>query len=504
MTGQTTAAIYCRISRDAEGDQLGVQRQETLCRKLAESRELSIIEIYTDNDVGASDETGNKPRTNYTRMLKDARAGKFQYILAYSTSRLTRRITEFEELIKLYDEHGIQYRMVDSGNVDLETPHGIFIARTLANAAALESGQISARQKAAFQQSRFAGKAKRHRQRPFGYEDDAVTIRETEAEQIREAVEEIKQGASITAICREWEKAGIKTAAGKAEWQWAPMKRMLLGWRNVGIRTYRQQVPDPKNHSKKIRKDMPLVNEDGSYVKAEWDAIISLEDREDALAMLQKRSLEKTREGKWLLSGLVRCAECGTKMYGQLTGTPTYSCKNGGHNAITAERLEQWVEAEVTSRIANRMQKRAEQGSADKSVEPEEWPKQNELADVTSRISELMEAYTDRQLSGDVVFAQVNRLEDKQKTLRNERERFYAQQIQPSTQYADFDEVMDWVLDNVASQTTDNDQKFNLKKRHIKREVDTVIVKKGERGRAGWGMATFDRIEILWNEQVGT
>lgn len=57
-------AIYARISRDREGSNLAVERQEEDCRKLAESLGLKgEPDVYIDNDVSA---TSRKPRPEGT------------------------------------------------------------------------------------------------------------------------------------------------------------------------------------------------------------------------------------------------------------------------------------------------------------------------------------------------------------------------------------------------------------------------------------------------------
>jgi len=84
------AAVYLRISRDAEGEALGVARQREDCLALAQAAKLDVVEVFTDNDIGAS-KYSKKLRPEYERMLADAKAGRFSTIVAYTTSRLTRR-----------------------------------------------------------------------------------------------------------------------------------------------------------------------------------------------------------------------------------------------------------------------------------------------------------------------------------------------------------------------------------------------------------------------------
>ena len=66
------AAIYARISSDPEGTMLGVTRQVTDCRALAERRGWRVADTYIDDDVSAYK---GKPRPQYRRMLDDMRAG---------------------------------------------------------------------------------------------------------------------------------------------------------------------------------------------------------------------------------------------------------------------------------------------------------------------------------------------------------------------------------------------------------------------------------------------
>ena len=52
-TTTRSAAIYVRISRDRNGDCLGVERQEQECRTLAERLGWTVTEVYSDNDISA-------------------------------------------------------------------------------------------------------------------------------------------------------------------------------------------------------------------------------------------------------------------------------------------------------------------------------------------------------------------------------------------------------------------------------------------------------------------
>ncbi|MET0493740.1 MAG: recombinase family protein, partial [Actinoplanes sp.] len=126
-----TAAIYTRISDDREGRELGVQRQRDDCTALAERLGLTVYRVYEDNDIGASTRS-RKPRPEYQELLAGARSGAFSTVIAYTSSRLTRRPREHEGLIELAERHGTKFQYVASPSFDLNTSAGRRIARILA------------------------------------------------------------------------------------------------------------------------------------------------------------------------------------------------------------------------------------------------------------------------------------------------------------------------------------------------------------------------------------
>src|SRR5664280_3696431 len=122
------AAIYARISSDPEGDMLGVTRQVTDCRALAERRGWRVVGTYIDDDVSAYK---GKPRPQYRRMLDDMRAGAVDAVVVWDLDRLHRRPKELEEFFELCEAAGITSLASVSGDVDLATHDGQFTARIL-------------------------------------------------------------------------------------------------------------------------------------------------------------------------------------------------------------------------------------------------------------------------------------------------------------------------------------------------------------------------------------
>ncbi len=66
------AAVYCRISKDAERRGLGVARQEKECRALCERRGWEVGEVFVDNDLSAF---ATKRRPGYEALMEAVAAG---------------------------------------------------------------------------------------------------------------------------------------------------------------------------------------------------------------------------------------------------------------------------------------------------------------------------------------------------------------------------------------------------------------------------------------------
>lgn len=490
----TATAIYTRISRDTEGDKVGVQRQEKDCRELAERLGLNVVGVYSDNDIGASNRTGNKPRPRYQEMLSAIRDGLIGTVIAYSNSRLTRRPLEWIELISLAEAGALQIKTVVSGSHDLTTADGRAVALTVAAWDAAEADRISERQKASFHHRALKGEPKLQRQRPFGWRADGLTLEPEEAERIRQGVEEIIQGASITSIARRWESEGVLTAAGGTKWEHSVLKKVLVGWRTAGVRTYHRE---------------PLYDLDGQPVMGTWTPIISLEERRQAIRALEAHARTKKRQGTWPLAGLLRCGKCAKPLYGQTpSGTrprAIYACKQG-HVGISAGLLEQ----HMIEQFFVMLYKRESEGYYDKKAERAAEPDPADLLrldEITGQISELMEGYRTRTLPAAIAFAEVDRLYSERDEIQRrvdadstrppvptigfsaeepmeDRIKFYQDSYRrPSAGPDGYEQPLPWSQGTI-------DQLNHM----LKLEIDTVVVYKAEPGRR----KIEDRTHFIW------
>jgi DNA invertase Pin-like site-specific DNA recombinase len=336
------AAIYCRISFDRDGHGLGVERQEQLCRKLASERGWPVAEVYVDNDRSAY---GSKPRPAYACMLADIDAGLRDAVICVDLDRLTRRPAELEAFMELADRHGVALANV-SGDTDLSSSDGRFKARIMGAVARQESEKKAERMRREAEHAARRGIARGSR-RPFGYEDDRVTIREQEAILIREAVGRVLDGVTIPSVARDWNARGVPTPqAAPNGWSAAAVAGVLRNPRIRGARTYKGDV----------------------VAENAWPAVIDRETFERLQAKIRRGS-RPGRSPKRLLSGIARCGRCGSPLWTSTHHSgkrvARYACikrpgaPGCGATTIVAEPLDELLTEAVVQRLSSKALTRA-------------------------------------------------------------------------------------------------------------------------------------------------
>src|SRR5947209_3168001 len=193
------AGVYARISSDREGDNLAVGRQLKDCEALAERKGWAIVERYVDADISAY---RGKARPQYRRMVEDIESGHIGAVVVYHADRLHRHPRELEDFIELCDRTGTKLATV-SGDVDLGTHEGQLIARIQGAVARKESDDKSRRIQRKHEELAESGRPSGGGSRPFGYEDDKMTVREDEAEIVRELTRRVLAGDSLKALERD-------------------------------------------------------------------------------------------------------------------------------------------------------------------------------------------------------------------------------------------------------------------------------------------------------------
>lgn len=386
---QASCVIYVRMSQDRSGEELGVERHEKDCRKLAKKLNLKVEHVYSDNDQSA---TTGRPRPGFEAML----AAKPNAIVAWHQDRLLRLTKDLERVIDV----GIPVYFVASAEngLDLASPAGRAVARTVAAWSQYEGEQKRLRQLSKNQQLAEHG----HWQfslRPFGYERIGGKIVQVPAEAavIQEGYERVLKGASYRRLAIDWNTRGIKPLLGD-KWIGGRVQRLLENSHYGGIPTYKGQEVD-LDEGKKIQ----------------WEPILTARQWKDfrELKLNRKRKRSWAVTPKHLMSGMLTCGVCGGQMFshaqdlrtrtnrlnakgnpvrvpvlredGTRAKTTTYVCVDKHCASIRGEYVDALVRMVVLKKLADERVVKAIRPSDDAI------PLQDEVADLQRRRDDVME-----------------------------------------------------------------------------------------------------------------
>lgn len=322
------AAIYTRISSDTTGKKAGVARQEKECRALVEARGWTTTgAAYIDNDKSAY---SGKARPEYVRLLADIDAGDLDALVVWHPDRLHRSPVELEGFIDLVEKRNIEIATVQGGSYDLTTASGRMTARVVGAVSRHESEHKSERHKAKALELARQGKPSGGGTRPFGFEDDQVTIRESEAGAIRDAASRLLDGESIRSTVAMWNQSAVHTPTGR-QWTPANFTRMMKSPRIAGLRSYQGTI----------------------IGEALWDAIVDPANWYSLTARFSDnaRRMKRSPRRYLLTSGLAVCGLCGAGLVARPRGDGRrcYVCAKGpgfhgcGKIRVLADPLEEWV-----------------------------------------------------------------------------------------------------------------------------------------------------------------
>jgi site-specific DNA recombinase len=352
---------------------LGVRRQIEDCERLIARKGWEVAERYVDDDVSAYN---GRMRPAYRRMLDDLRGGFLDAVVVWDADRLHRQPKELEEFFEVCTDAAVTRLASVSGDIDLATHDGQFLARILGAVAKKESDDKSRRITRKHQELAQAGRIAGGGTRPYGYEADRRTIRESEAVVIRELADRVLAGEAIRSLCRDLDERQIVTVTGKM-WRPQTLTRMLTSGRISGQREHRGEL----------------------VAKAEWPGIITPQQTARLRTLLfdpNRRTNAAVR--RYLLVRLLRCGRCGATLVSRPRsgGDRRYICATGpgyvgcGHTYVLAEPLERFVVEAVLYRLDSPELGALLNGSR---ADPDAERAQAEIEQAQAQLDELASAY---------------------------------------------------------------------------------------------------------------
>jgi site-specific DNA recombinase len=309
-TDQTTKPydIYARVSRVARKDSKKKNEPSTggqvaICRLRLGELDLPEGKVLVDPGRSAWDPAVKRPA--WDELMDRLERGVSGGFIVFDLERFTRQPPDAERMIELAARGLV---VLDSeSEYDLTTPNGKKAFRDAINAAAYYSDRLSTRARRGKRLKAMAGEPNTTT-RPFGFEDDFVTVREAEAGIIRELTRGFLAGEPQHALVRELNARGILSSRGNP-WTVRSLQLLLLRERNCGRILY----TDTEKNVKSVAGHLP------------GKPIITEDDFDRVCAMYAARRRSRPRSETYLCTGIAFCGrpDCGKP----LTGHPTPALK---------------------------------------------------------------------------------------------------------------------------------------------------------------------------------
>ena len=311
-----TLHIYTRVSTAVQADGTSLSSQAEAGEEYANRRGFEAKVWNEGGQSSAKEDLANRPVLQ--ELLDEVKRGNVKHLYVWNTDRLSRNM-ETWGMIRL---------ILIRNNVHLHTPTGEQILTdpqtNLMLGILSEFSQYDNQIRA--ERSRI-GKLKRVKDgrwmggpTPYGYMVDdqgKLAVNKEEAKWVKKIFSLYESGKSIDHIRTELMKNGVVTRRKNAVWSHGSINKLLSNTHFVGHYYFKDKKTDGR-----VRISCPTIISASTHKKVE---------------KLMKSRSYKTGEGRttspvkkheYLMTGLLRCGDCGSKMHGNHKETQTsyYMC----------------------------------------------------------------------------------------------------------------------------------------------------------------------------------
>lgn len=324
---QTEVAIYARVSTVEQAEQgYSIDAQISTLKDYCKMHHKKVYDVYVDRGISGKSIKG---RLALQRLLDDAKEGLFNELLVWKINRLARKQIDLLKIVETLSSHGVTFRSY-SENFETETPMGKFALQMMGAVSELERNTIVDNVKMGMKQRARQGKwnggivlgyesAKVPANNKRGY-DTKLKIVPEEAVIIRKIFNLYASGKGFKAIANQLNKEGYRTKKDNLFGS-AAIRKIIKNPIYIGKIRFNKQ----RNWSEKRRAGS---NPNPIIAEGEHEAIISQElwDKVHTLYEKRRKQSKKKHNITFLLSGLLRCPECGASM---VMNRSTYRLKDG-------------------------------------------------------------------------------------------------------------------------------------------------------------------------------
>ncbi|MDG5787809.1 recombinase family protein [Evansella sp. AB-P1] len=276
--------IYIRVSTEEqvkEGFSIPAQRERL--RAFCQSQGWEIVEEYIEEGKSAKD----LERPNLKKLLKDIKRKEIDIVLVYRLDRLTRSVLDLYQLLKTFDKNNVAFKSATEV-YDTSTAMGRLFITLVAALAQWERENLAERVKFGIEQMIDEGK-KPGGHSPYGYyfdKDFNCTIIEKELDIVNKIFNWYIEGFGYRSIAKRLNNMGIKPRLAK-EWNHNSIRDILMNDMYIG--TYRWGSKMILNNHE------PIISEPIFY---------------KVQKVMESKTTNSSRIGKYPLTGILRCGSC--------------------------------------------------------------------------------------------------------------------------------------------------------------------------------------------------
>ena len=314
-------AAYCRVSTKKDEQLNSYENQKAYyTEKIMANPDWTMADIFADEGITG---TSACKRKDFLRMIRQCRQGKIDMILAKSVSRFARNTVDTLNYTRELRGMGIPV-IFEEQNINSIYPESEFLITIHGAFAQSESEGISSRVKWGKHQAMRTGKANIQYKTLLGYEknpDGEMVVNAEQAETVRRIYEMYLSGQTLRSIKDALESGGFKNSAGTMEWTTSNLRTILSDEKYCGDvllqKTFIQDCISKKVIKNTGQLPMYLIQNHHEAIipRDRFDAVQVELARRKTLTSSTKKSAPtgmSRYSGKYALSGLLFCGECGT------------------------------------------------------------------------------------------------------------------------------------------------------------------------------------------------
>lgn len=301
---------YPRVSTDEQAER-GHSLNEQIERMSAYSKAMGWEEPIFFIEDGFSAKNLNRPKM--TELLKTVKENPGPgIVITTKLDRLSRKLVDILNLNDYFNKYGFNYVSATEG-FDTSTPAGRLVLQMLGMVAEFERERISERVRD--NMTSMARNTQKIITRPcFGYNvvEKELVINIEEALIIKEMASWVIDGKGAREVAKRLNARGIKTKEGN-EWHEKVVRELIQRETLIGKFVYNKTYRDGSKNITRPESEW-IVKED------HHDPILTIEDHEKIKSMFEGRKTigRHVTDDRYLLSGLVICKHCGSKMNGKM------------------------------------------------------------------------------------------------------------------------------------------------------------------------------------------